>query len=130
MLDKLSFQEWQDAIKNIRDVDRLARLGYKIYLNFYGAQLEAPDEAWNRANISAFARLLDLAFVHMRLKVRGDLRKHMLFQGKFVEPTLWEDPAAYPDPEDFLPQIFGTGADDTELLGHDDVPEPDLHLGL
>ncbi len=88
----LSFQEWQDTIGDIRDVDKVARLGYTVFLDFYGQQPKPPDEAWNKDNIAAFARLLDLAFVHMRIKVRRELRKHMLGQGKFFEPALFENP--------------------------------------
>jgi len=114
----LSFREWQDAIENIRDVDRLAQLGYTIFLNFYGAQQEMPDEAWNRANISASARLLDFAFVRMRLKVRRDLRKQMLFKGKVVEPALWEDTLLHVHPHDMINERLGRGERPTlaELL--------------
>lgn len=89
---KFSFEEWRAAGKNIRDVDRMAQLGYQIYLKFLGEQEEAPDEAWTKANVTAFARLLDLAFVHMRLKVRREVRKHMWWRGRFFEPALWENP--------------------------------------
>ncbi len=88
----LSFQEWQDTIGDIRDVDKVARLGYTVFLDFYGQQPKPSDEAWNKDNIAAFARLLDLAFVHMPIRVRRELRKHMLGQGKFFEPALFENP--------------------------------------
>jgi len=88
----LSLREWHDAIRNIRDIDRVAGLGYRVFLETYGQQPEMTDEAWNKAIIAGIARLLDQAFVHMRLRVRRELRKHMLWQGKFFEPGLWEDP--------------------------------------
>ncbi len=93
ILVTLSFQEWQETIGDIRDVDKVARLGYTVFLDFYGQQPKPPGDAWNKDNIAAFARLLDLAFVHMPIRVRRELRKHMIWQGRFFEPALWEDPS-------------------------------------
>src|SRR5437660_12929908 len=87
-----------DLSRNVRDPEKIAELGYKIFRGFYGAQPETPDQEWKRANIAAFARLLDIAFVHMRLKARRDLRKHMLLKRKGVEPAIVEDPRLHLNP--------------------------------
>lgn len=120
---KLSFQEWQAALDDVWNPGRMAELGYKNYLAFYGTWEEAPDEASAKLAIAAFVRLLNPAFAHMRLKTRRDLHKHMLLQGKVVEPALWEDPMLSTDPhrviEDRLKQGKNPVLLELLIMAHD-----------
>jgi hypothetical protein len=119
----LPFKEWQEALSDTWDVDRVARLGYKVFLETFGRGLEPEDDAWNRANIAAFARLLNPAFSHMRPGVRQELREHMTWQGKFVEPALWEDPRQMVQAHATIEQSLQRGEQPTLLellvLAHD-----------
>jgi hypothetical protein len=117
------FKEWQDAISDIWDVDKVARLGYEVFLATFGQRLEPQDDAWNRDNIAAFASLLNLAFRHMRLRVRRELRKHMTWRGEFFEPALWEDPRHMVQAHATIEQSLQQGEQPTLLellvLAHD-----------
>lgn len=81
------------ADRNVRDVREISEFGWKVFLSFWGKQEESPDEGWNKALIEAYSQVLDLAFVHMRLKARRQLRKNIWWRGKFFEPALWENAA-------------------------------------
>lgn len=84
-----SLAEWQDAQNNIRDLERVRRLGFKMYQAFSGSP-QVPNPQWAMDLIAAFARLLDLAFKGMDRNIRRQLRRHMQGHGKFREPNLLE----------------------------------------
>ncbi len=85
-----TWTEWQDAQSNIRDLERMRRLGLGMYQAFWGNP-RVPEEAWVKDLIAAFARLLDLSFARMDRNLRRQLRRHMLGRGRFREPNLLED---------------------------------------
>ncbi len=87
---QITKSEWDDARENIRDLERVKHIGFRMFRAFWGRPL-IPDEEWFRNQIAAFAHLLDLAFSGMDRNARRQLRRHMLGRGRFREPGLREE---------------------------------------
>ncbi len=119
----LSPSDWNNAIKNVHDIGALADFGYKVFQTYYAQKLTPSEEAWYKTNLLAFARLLEPAFVHMRLKRRRELRKYLVGRGKFFEPVLQEDPATTLLPHMIVEDLLSNGVSPVLLellvMGHD-----------
>ncbi len=124
---QMDIKEWNEALKDVEDLERMIALGKKVYANCMRAAGTKADGRFD-GTIMAFAHILHHMLDEMDQELWADLRWNLEEQWRFTEPALWECPDPLLKAHSTLDKVEGTSLLELQQMGHDllQVVRPNL----